>query len=77
VRTEAERRFGDRVEIVYVDVHRTATRALHAAAITRIRDAGLDYPVTFLDGAPIYDGAVSYPAILRAVDAALSPPAGA
>jgi hypothetical protein len=28
---------------------------------------GLLYPVTVVDGVPIYDGAVSYPAILRAV----------
>ncbi len=28
---------------------------------------GLLYPVTVMDGVPVYDGAVSYPAILRAV----------
>ena len=32
-----------------------------------IRDRGLVYPVTVIDGTPLYDGAVSYPAILRAV----------
>ena len=32
-----------------------------------IRDRGLVYPVTVIDGTPVYDGAVSYPAILRAV----------
>jgi hypothetical protein len=25
------------------------------------------YPVTVIDGTPVYDGAVSYPAIMRAV----------
>ena len=28
---------------------------------------GLLYPVTVVDGVPLYDGAVSYPAIMRAV----------
>jgi hypothetical protein len=28
---------------------------------------GLLYPVTVVDGVPVYDGAVSYPGILRAV----------
>lgn len=32
-----------------------------------IAERGLLYPVTVVDGVPIYDGAVSYPAILRAV----------
>jgi hypothetical protein len=37
-----------------------------------IRDRGLLYPVTVIDGAPVYDGAVSYPGILRAVEAGLA-----
>lgn len=40
--------------------------------IKRIQDQGLVYPVTVVDGEPMYDGAVSYPAILRAVQARLS-----
>ena len=40
--------------------------------IRRIQDQGLVYPVTVVDGEPLYDGAVSYPAILRAVQARLS-----
>jgi disulfide oxidoreductase YuzD len=40
--------------------------------IQRIQDQGLVYPVTVVDGEPMYDGAVSYPAILRAVQARLS-----
>ncbi len=35
--------------------------------IARIQDMGLVYPVTVVDGEPLYDGAVSYPAIMRAV----------
>ncbi len=37
-----------------------------------IQDQGLVYPVTVVDGEPMYDGAVSYPAILRAVQMRLS-----
>jgi hypothetical protein len=35
--------------------------------VKEIDERGLLYPVTVVDGVPIYDGAVSYPAILRAV----------
>lgn len=38
-----------------------------------IQDQGLAYPVTVVDGVPMYDGAVSYPAILRAVQSRLNP----
>lgn len=34
-----------------------------------MREAGLLFPVTVIDGEAIYDGAVSYPAILRQVEA--------
>ncbi len=36
-------------------------------AVTEIETRGLLYPVTVVDGVPLYDGAVSYPAIMRAV----------
>jgi hypothetical protein len=39
----------------------------HAAVVGEIEARGLLYPVTVIDGAPVYDGAVSYPAIMRAV----------
>lgn len=42
-------------------------RAERAALITDIETRGLLYPVTVVDGVPLYDGAVSYPAIMRAV----------
>lgn len=35
--------------------------------VSLIQEQGLIYPVTVVDGTPLYDGAVSYPAILRAV----------
>jgi hypothetical protein len=35
--------------------------------VSLIQEQGLVYPVTVVDGTPMYDGAVSYPAILRAV----------
>lgn len=35
--------------------------------VRRIQEQGLIYPVTVVDGEPMYDGAVSYPAILRVV----------
>ena len=40
---------------------------MHEAVITEIETRGLLYPVTVVDGMPLYDGAVSYPAIMRAV----------
>jgi hypothetical protein len=40
--------------------------------VREIEARGLLYPVTVVDGLPIYDGAVSYPAILRAVHNKLS-----
>lgn len=38
-----------------------------AKLVDEIETRGLFYPVTVIDGVPIYDGAVSYPAILRQV----------
>lgn len=36
--------------------------------VDEIENRGLLYPVTIVDGTPLYDGAVSYPAILRAIN---------
>jgi len=49
-----------------------SVRSSESDAIAHIQAEGLLYPVTFIDGRPVYDGAVSYPAILRAVQNALS-----
>lgn len=40
----------------------------YAAILSQVRDAGLLFPVTVIDGEAVYDGAVSYPAILRQVE---------
>ncbi|MBW6468957.1 MAG: DUF1462 family protein [Coriobacteriia bacterium] len=62
-----ERRFGDAAQILYHDVQDESVRTEHARLLDEIDTRGLLYPVTVVDGAPVYDGAVSYPGILRAV----------
>lgn len=52
----------------YYDTESENVRAEHASIIQEIEDRGLLYPVTVVDGVPMYDGAVSYPAILRIVN---------
>ena len=42
-------------------------REAHGKLVDEIEKRGLLYPVTVIDGVPLYDGAVSYPAIMRAV----------
>jgi disulfide oxidoreductase YuzD len=46
-----------------------AAAEANAAILGEVREAGLLFPVTVIDGEAIYDGAVSYPAILRQVEA--------
>jgi disulfide oxidoreductase YuzD len=53
--------------MTYHDVSLPAVLDEHAERVAEIRDRGLVYPVTVIDGTALYDGAVSYPAILRAV----------
>lgn len=55
------------MSIEYVDVSRQEVRDARTDMIGRIEGQGLLYPVTVIDDIPAYDGAVSYPAILRAV----------
>lgn len=62
-----ERRYGDDATVVYHNLDSADERLKYAEMAEEIERRGLLYPVTVLDGAPIYDGAVSYPAILRAV----------
>jgi disulfide oxidoreductase YuzD len=62
------RRFGDSATIEYVDTTAEGARDTHQGALAAIEERGLVYPVTMVDGAALYDGAVSYPAILRAVE---------
>lgn len=65
--TEIERRYGDDALVRYYNVDADEVRAEKSATITEIETRGLLYPVTVVDGVPVYDGAVSYPAIMRAV----------
>ena len=61
------RRFPDQVEVTYFNAEEPSVRSESAALIDEIETRGLLYPVTVVDGVPLYDGAVSYPAIMRAV----------
>ena len=63
-----DRRYGDSASIVYHDVTGDGVKTKHSLVLGEIDKSGLLYPVTVIDGTPVYDGAVSYPAILRAVE---------
>lgn len=67
-----ENRFGEAAKIIYYDTSRPEAIAERAEVVASIRDQGLAYPVTVIDGEPMYEGAVSYPAILRAVQTKLN-----
>ncbi len=53
--------------MLYHDVQDEDERQRQAEFVTEIESRGLVYPVTAVDGVLVYDGAVSYPAIMRAV----------
>jgi disulfide oxidoreductase YuzD len=53
--------------VVYRNVDSEETKAAFSETISKIESQGLLYPVTIVDGVPLYDGTVSYPAIMRAV----------
>lgn len=53
--------------MLYHDATQVDVRSAHGALLEEIETRGLLYPVTVIDGVPVYDGAVSYPAILRSV----------
>lgn len=67
VRSELERRYGDTTQVLYHNVETEDVREQFADLIGDIEQRALLYPVTVVDGVPVYDGAVSYPAIMRAV----------
>jgi disulfide oxidoreductase YuzD len=67
VRAEIERRYGDDAQVLYHNVEVGDVRQTHSTLVDEIENRGLLYPVTVVDGVPVYDGAVSYPAIMRAV----------
>lgn len=64
---ELDRRFGDSVTVTYLDASNNDVRAVHSEVITSIEAKGLLYPVTLIDGAPRFEGSVSYPSIMRIV----------
>ncbi len=53
--------------MVYHNVQDDEERRRSAHVVAQIEERGLLYPVTAVDGVLVYDGAVSYPAIMRAV----------
>jgi disulfide oxidoreductase YuzD len=67
VRAEIERRYGNDALVQYYNVSEDDVRTKHADVVSEIENRGLLYPVTVVDGVAVYDGAVSYPAIMRAV----------
>lgn len=64
VASELERRFEGEAKISYVNVEADGA---DSKLVEEIETRGLLYPVTTVDGVPVYDGAVSYPAIMRQV----------
>ncbi len=71
VSSEVESRCGDAARVVYLDTTRPEVQAQHAEMIATIKENGWVYPVTVIDGEPVYEGAVSYPGILRAIQSKL------
>ena len=72
IRTELERRFGDQARIDYVNAGDPGHEESRRQMIQEISERGLLYPVTVVDGTPVYDGAVSYSSILRIVEGRLA-----
>ena len=52
---------------------RQDVREAHEDMVAHIKENQLIYPVTVIDGKPAYDGAVSYPAIMRAIQQSMQP----
>lgn len=69
------RRFPGSASIEYVNTDDPDSLSAYPTEVQAIRDRGLIYPVTFVDGEAVYDGAVSYPGIIRAVESRLGAPA--
>ena len=67
MRDEMARRFGDDASVLYHRADDETVVLERVDLLSEIDKRGLLYPVTVLDGVPLYDGAVSYPAIMRAV----------
>lgn len=59
------------MNVEYYDVSLEDVRQEHSALVEQIETQGLLYPVTVVNDVPVYDGAVSYPAIMRSVQTCL------
>lgn len=66
-----ESRFAGSARILYHDVTQPDVIEERAEMVSQITENGLIYPVTVIEGELAYEGAVSYPAILRAVQSLL------
>jgi disulfide oxidoreductase YuzD len=71
VREEMRDRFGDAARIDYLDTSKPDVRVEHAEMVALIQEQGFVYPVTVIGDDVVYHGAVSYPAIIRAVQSRL------
>lgn len=60
------------MRIHYFDTSLEPIRRDHADVIDQIQGQGLVYPVTVVDERLCCEGAVSYPAVMRAVEAVLA-----
>lgn len=67
MRAEIERRYGDDVRVVYYSAAEPDVKTRFTEQLAEFEKRGLLFPVTVVDGVPVYDGAVSYPAVMRAV----------
>ena len=72
IRQEMDRRYGNDATIEHIDASDEKVRDVHSSIIDEIERRGLLFPVTVIDGVPVYDGTVSYPAILKAVEGKLA-----
>ena len=57
--------------MLYHNAQDADVKEAHEKILGEIDRRGLLFPVTVIDGVPVYDGAVSYPGILRAVRTSL------
>ena len=60
------------MRIEYHDTSLETVRRSFADAVAAIHEQGLVYPVTTVDGRLCCEGVVSYPAVVRAVEALLA-----
>jgi disulfide oxidoreductase YuzD len=57
---------------MYYDTSRKDVLVAQNPMVEFIKENNLEYPVTVINGQPMYEGGISYPAILRAVQTRLN-----